>query len=774
MPTRRKASISSIPPDNLCGLTFFHPQWLQRFANIRWFMAIYGLLGTIQAMSQMYFIVTLTTLEKRFKIPSQTTGIILSGNEISQILLSLILSYIGGQRNRPRWIAWGIVFCAVSCFILATPHFIYGAGEESNELTQEYWDNLEEVSSNKSLLVSNAKPTDSQTLCKGTKEDQECDNIQLYLPLFLVFLSQFVLGIGNTLYFSLGQTYLDDNTKKTNSPLVLALALSLRMIGPIFGFVLGYFSLNVYIDPTKTPLIDRSDPRWLGAWWMGWMFLGSFLLLFSGLLGIFPKTLPKKEKRFHSEVPRVLRVEEITEEDNESHLTKCYASNATLDKAVPETKFPELKDFPKALMRLLRNKLLMFNNISAVFYILGASGYMTFLSRYMEVQFSKSPQNATIVIGPLTIFGMVFSIIMSGLIITKKKPRPGIVLFWNVFVGCLYMLGQGAYFFLYCEANTSTFIQGGALNLSMPCNTECQCDGVSYNPVCHSDTGITFYSPCHAGCYSWNKDDKRYENCNCLKDPNPLLANSVHKEIEKATKKYEDGQIAVAGIASVVEKVTRTTIPIRTTVTSKTTLSIIPIDDEDDLLPYEPEGDIVIPTEEGSGMAEEKPVRIKREMNDKFIETFLVPGACTGNCWSFWVFLGVSCVINWLGSSGRIGNILINYRSVSTEDKSFAQGLTLMMLSLFALIPGPIIFGRLIDSSCLVWTEECGSTGNCQFYDQAAFRKRVNIAALCKFFRSSSVTHELFHSLIHFIHLVENSKILKIMTLKIINFSLQR
>lgn len=443
------------------------------------------------------------------------------------------------------------------------------------------------------------------------------------------------------------------------------------------------------------------------------MFLGSVLLLFSGLLGIFPKALPKKEKRYHSEVPRVLRVEEICEEDNESHITKCYASNATLDKAVPETKFPELKDFPKALMRLLKNKLLMFNNVSAVFYILGASGYMTFLSRYMEVQFLKSPQNATILIGPLTIFGMVFSIMMSGLIITKKKPRPGVVLAWNVFVGCLYMLGQIAYFFLYCEANTSTFLQEGALNLSMPCNTECQCDEVSYNPVCHSDTGITFYSPCHAGCYSWNKNDKRYENCNCLKDPNPFMTTTVLMDIKEAANKYEDPKIVEAGIGSILEYV-KPTIPI----------------DEDDLLPYE--GDIVIPTE-GSGMEEERADRQKREMNDRFIETFLKPGACTDNCWSFWVFFGVSCIINWLGSSGRIGNILINYRSVSTEDKSFAQGLSLMMLSLFALIPGPIIFGRLIDSSCLVWTKECDSTGNCQFYDQAGFRNRVNIAALGKF-----------------------------------------
>lgn len=60
--------------ENSCGLFFWHPSCFQRFANAKSFMIIYGLLGTVQAMSYMYFIVTLTTIEKRFKIPSQTTG----------------------------------------------------------------------------------------------------------------------------------------------------------------------------------------------------------------------------------------------------------------------------------------------------------------------------------------------------------------------------------------------------------------------------------------------------------------------------------------------------------------------------------------------------------------------------------------------------------------------------------------------------------------------------------------------------------------------------
>lgn len=64
----------------------------------------------------------------------------MSGNEISQILLVLILSYLGGKGNRPVWISWGVAVSAVSCFILALPHFIYGPGAAALALTAEHLD----------------------------------------------------------------------------------------------------------------------------------------------------------------------------------------------------------------------------------------------------------------------------------------------------------------------------------------------------------------------------------------------------------------------------------------------------------------------------------------------------------------------------------------------------------------------------------------------------------------------------------------------------------
>lgn len=53
-----------------------------------------------------------------------------------------------------------------------------------------------------------------------------------------------------------------------------------------------------------------------------------------------------------------------------------------------------------------------------------------------------------------------------------------------------------------------------------------------------------------------------------------------------------------------------------------------------------------------------------------------------------------------------------------------------MMVSLFALIPGPIVYGYIIDNACLLWNTKCGQRGNCQLYDARQFRYYLNLTAL--------------------------------------------
>lgn len=58
----------------LCGFWGWHPKWIQIFASKKVYVLIFGLTGTVQFATGSYFVATISTLEKRFKIPSRTSG----------------------------------------------------------------------------------------------------------------------------------------------------------------------------------------------------------------------------------------------------------------------------------------------------------------------------------------------------------------------------------------------------------------------------------------------------------------------------------------------------------------------------------------------------------------------------------------------------------------------------------------------------------------------------------------------------------------------------
>nr|CAD7439394.1 unnamed protein product [Timema bartmani] len=251
-----------------CGWgSCFHPSWMQKFNRPEWYLVAFGLYGWTQCMAGFYFTSTISTIEKRFKLPSKITGIIMSGNDVSIVMLSLTLTYYGSKRNRPMWMGVGGVITAISCFLIALPHFIYGPGKDALALTKEFWDQEFD-----NLSLSQIK--EDTSLCLKGRHREVCteDDLVGEFSFFLVailFFSQFVLGIGWTLFQTLGQTYLDDNTDKKKTPFMISIASSLRQLGPALGSYLTSACLKLYIDLSVTPVIDMKDPRWIGAWWLG-------------------------------------------------------------------------------------------------------------------------------------------------------------------------------------------------------------------------------------------------------------------------------------------------------------------------------------------------------------------------------------------------------------------------------------------------------------------------------------------------------------------------
>ncbi|XP_071633694.1 solute carrier organic anion transporter family member 74D isoform X2 [Temnothorax longispinosus] len=501
-------------------------------------------------------------------------------------------------------------------------------------------------------------------ICPRTDQPELCDaETKLsvsYLPLLLIFISQFVLGIGTTLYYGLGQTYLDDNTKKKNTPMLLGFTFALRTVGPAIGFLLGYACLSLYIDPKLHPVITTKDPRWLGAWWLGWIILGVTMAMFAVLIAMFPRDLPtsKDISKPDGEIP--LKLDLVLQQ-------KPPLQMEPTNQVPVETEYiPTIREFPKAMKRLLTNWLLTCNNLSAVFYILGASAYITFLAKYLEIQYSTSAAGGTVITGPISLVGIVLGFLLSGLVISKFKPGPRPLLAWNVLVGIIFVVGQILYIFLGC---TNSGIRGIDLktmemNLTADCNADCNCAGVKYSPVCHEASMTTFFSACHAGCRTI-LDDKQFGNCSCLTLNEPSRIGG-HFDYFSSSRAFIS---------------------------------------EQQMRP--PDSQALPP-----------------------ISDTVKAGPCASDCKRpYLLFVLLNCVINTLGCSGKIGNVLVNYRSVEKRDKSLSQGVTLMIVSLLALIPGPIIYGAIIDSTCLIWEESCGTRGNCWFYHRDNFRFLVNISA---------------------------------------------
>jgi hypothetical protein len=172
------------------------------------------------------------------------------------------------------------------------------------------------------------------------------------------FVAQLVAGIGQSLKHTLGISYLDDNILKSKTPALISLSYFIRLLGPALGYGLASVSLKVYIAPDHTPTITNQDPRWLGAWYMGWIVLGFILFAFVPLMAMFPKSLPRAAVRSQISIEKkkrkMAKTMEVIEEKSEQEKASFYGMLATFK-------------------RLMTNKVFVLNNIASAFYVFGCA-----------------------------------------------------------------------------------------------------------------------------------------------------------------------------------------------------------------------------------------------------------------------------------------------------------------------------------------------------------------------------------------------------------------
>ncbi|CAH2989650.1 unnamed protein product [Chilo suppressalis] len=451
------------------------------FHSTRVFMLVFLSGWVLQGMFLTYFVSVTTTIEKLFKVESKTTGMLLAATEIGQICTALFLTYLAGRGHRPRWIACMMLVLSVGVIGCVLPHVLYGTRLLDVHLVAHRGGAAPVCHTD----GTNASYCDPHQM-NSTKDRSSITAV--VIP--WLFICLLVVGVGQTGIATLGIPYVDDNVGSRQSPLYMAITIGIRVIGPALGFLLGALCTRVYVDPLSDPGYASSDPKWVGAWWLGMVFIAGFIVMLSSLMFFFPRQIkqelapppPKKSK---------------------------------------EKREPLFKDFFATIKRQLTNDILMWRTASSVLHLMPISGVYSFLPKYLEQQFRLPTHDANLVSGLGGILVMGLGIISSGVVILRLVPTARQVAAWTAATAAIYSAGMVMLMWVSCPEESYRILSG--TNTTLACSAACRCDNVTFSPVCGQDS-YTYVSPCEAGCTSSTQLDNNtwiYHNCSCV-DPSTI------------------------------------------------------------------------------------------------------------------------------------------------------------------------------------------------------------------------------------------------------------
>ncbi|NWR36226.1 SO2B1 protein, partial [Tachuris rubrigastra] len=572
----------------------------------QFFVFCHGLLQLSQLLVSGYLKSSISTIERRYGLSSRTSGLLASFNEVGNTLLIVFISYFGSRVHRPRFIGTGAILVSLAGFLMSLPHFITGRYEFDQS-----------VASTLSNITDLCQPrpwanlSDANCTPRASRENHEV--------LLVMFIAQVLLGIGGVPIQPFGISYIDDFASERNSPLYLGILFSVTVIGPGVAFMLGSAMLQFYVDIDKVSgaevQLTHEDPRWVGAWWLGFLVAASLVALSAVPYFFFPREMPK-------EVGEVLQVDLF----------------ALL-----------LSGFPLVLLRNLRHPVYLLVVLAQVNISAMVAGLATFMGKFLERQFSLTASFANMIIGAVNIPGAMVGIVVGGAILKRFQMSLRqcsamcvlgmflclLVAFPLLFLGCPTQKVAGiTYSDRYPQLQPGWARAGhsqgcGHTPIQLHSSGGCNCPEQAYNPICGSNS-IEYISPCSAGCRAVNiqKDTSsvlNYTNCSCI-------------------------------------------------------------------------------SENGG---------------------FAIPGTCNTGCFHLFLpFVVLSCLAGILASTSHTPSFMLILRSIQPEDKSFAVGIQFMLLRVLAWMPGPILYGSAIDTTCILWEKRCDRKAACRYYDNTLFRQR--------------------------------------------------
>lgn len=311
--------------------------------------------------------------------------------------------------------------------------------------------------------------------------------------------------------------------------------------GLVVGFLLGGYFITIHENSFGSgvvpPELYNGHPRWIGAWWAGFVLLGLLLILVAVPFFAFPRTLRRdrlrKQHMEQAPLPRSNRIQlpagqslcikcrqgadgqlhlNITGQRQTDHCASTVegiqvdsiqvdpldpinvttTSNAIkavgdkanmgnagtltansvmltqvadrtcrkmsigeLDRSRAESRQSEperkLSNIPASMYKLLSNPIYIVTCLGSCMELCIVSGFLVFLPKYLETQFTIGKSQANLFAGGIAVPGACVGIFLGGYLLKKLqlKPKDAIqfVLFFNLVCMGLYT----ALYFLGCD-----------------------------------------------------------------------------------------------------------------------------------------------------------------------------------------------------------------------------------------------------------------------------------------------------------------------------------
>ncbi|XP_071503213.1 solute carrier organic anion transporter family member 4A1-like [Diadema antillarum] len=106
-------------------------------------------------------------------------------------------------------------------------------------------------------------------------------------------------------------------------------------------------------------------------------------------------------------------------------------------------------------------------------------------------------------------------------------------------------------------------------------------------------------------------------------------------------------------------------------------------------------------------------------------------GKCDSECEWQNLFLVLLFLIEFFTILAVVPSMTATLRCVPHSQRSFALGLQSLVYRALGTVPGPVVFGAVIDKACLLWEQSCSGPGTCWLYNNATFSRSMLILALC-------------------------------------------